>query len=66
MLKLKIFGETLLLYIVNNFEIKLDLISSLHLFLSGQRRNYSFSKDLRTCPLVSRGNKVEHKWLLSQ
>lgn len=45
MLKFKSFGETLLLYIiVHNFEIKLNLISSLHLFSSGQGSNYIFSQ----------------------
>ena len=62
MLKFKSFGETLLLYrIVHNFEIKLNLISSLHLFSSGQGSNYIFSQDLITTTLVSRGNKAEIK-----
>lgn len=62
MLKFKSFGEALLLYIiVHNFEIKLNLISSLHLFSSGQGSNYIFSQDLITTTLVSRGNKAEIK-----
>lgn len=39
---MKNFGETLPLHIVNNLGTNLDLISRLHLFSSGQRRNYIF------------------------
>lgn len=49
-------------YIVHNFKIKLNLISSLHLFSSGQGSNYIFSQDLITTTLVSRRNKAEIKW----
>lgn len=42
MLKFKILGEILLLYLVDNFRIKLDLTSSLHPFFSGHNGNYIF------------------------
>lgn len=53
--------DIITVYIVNNFGIKLDLILSLHLFPSAQRRNYIFPRDLTTSTLVSNGSKVENK-----